>query len=146
MQTFLPYGNDYYSNASILDLKRLGKQRVENLQILNCLAGKSKGWVNHPAVRMWRGHEGSLLNYQIAICATWGDYGYKDSCLVKSVGVFKDAKFPDDSWRIPWWLEDEEERNAIAISHRSNLIRKNPNVYQKHWPEIPNDIPYHWPV
>ena len=36
MQTFLPYP-DFERSAKVLDNKRLGKQRVEVLQILNVL-------------------------------------------------------------------------------------------------------------
>jgi len=52
MQTFLPYQN-YSRCAEVLDNKRLGKQRVECLQILNALLDASKGWKQHPAVKMW---------------------------------------------------------------------------------------------
>ena len=52
MQTFLisPYP---YETAKILDNRRLGKQRIEALQILNILLGetKSTAWKNHPATR-----------------------------------------------------------------------------------------------
>ena len=53
MQTFLPFP-DYIQSARALDYKRLGKQRVEALQILNTLTGRSEGWSQHPAVKMWR--------------------------------------------------------------------------------------------
>lgn len=43
----------FIDTAKILDYRRLGKQRVETWQVLLALGGKSKGWVNHPAVRMW---------------------------------------------------------------------------------------------
>ena len=36
MQTFLPYSN-FYKSAKVLDQKRLGKQRVEVLQLLNSI-------------------------------------------------------------------------------------------------------------
>lgn len=38
MQTFLPYPN-FVASARVLDNKRLGKQRVENLQIMQVLLG-----------------------------------------------------------------------------------------------------------
>jgi hypothetical protein len=61
MQTFLPY-KDFKKSAKVLDNKRLGKQRVEAFQILNILLGrtKTKGWRNHPAVLMWKGHSNAL--------------------------------------------------------------------------------------
>ncbi len=50
MQTFLPYVN-FHSTARTLDYRRLGKQRVEALQIHNIVSGKrtTGGWINHPA-------------------------------------------------------------------------------------------------
>lgn len=54
MQTFLPVAN-FCESAKYLDKARLGKQRVEAMQILSTLSGASRGWINHPAVRMWRG-------------------------------------------------------------------------------------------
>ena len=36
MQTFLPYA-DFERTAAVLDVRRLGKQRVEVLQICNAL-------------------------------------------------------------------------------------------------------------
>jgi hypothetical protein len=38
MQTFLPY-NDFVKSARVLDYKRLGKQRVEGMQIINAITG-----------------------------------------------------------------------------------------------------------
>lgn len=69
MQTFLPYER-FIRSAEVLDWERLGKQRVEVLQILQSLAGLNR-WTNHPAVRMWRGHELSLMDYGFDICAEW---------------------------------------------------------------------------
>ena len=62
MQTFLPYP-DYAASAKVLDRQRLGKQRVENLQIIKALLDPTYGWQNHPAVKMWRGHIISCLLY-----------------------------------------------------------------------------------
>ena len=53
MQTFLPYP-DFLDSAQCLDYRRLGKQRVEAMQIHNIVSGKRStgGWINHPAVKM----------------------------------------------------------------------------------------------
>jgi len=29
--------------------------------------------------------------------------------------------------------------------HQSNLVRKFPEHYRMHWPEVPEDLPYIWP-
>jgi len=63
MQTFLPYSS-FIESVRCLDRQRLGKQRVEALQILNALNGKSKGWTNHPATKMWCGYEEALCLYK----------------------------------------------------------------------------------
>ena len=64
MQTFLPY-KGFRQSAQALDYKRLGKQRVEALQIHNIVSGKrtTGGWVNHPAVKMWQGYANALAVY-----------------------------------------------------------------------------------
>ena len=68
MQTFLPSSN-FTTAAHMLDSKRLNKQILEAYQILNVLSGQSPtgGWRNHPAVKMWRGHEMVLLEYIYAM-------------------------------------------------------------------------------
>jgi hypothetical protein len=65
VQTFLPLP-DFAESAAVLDRQRLGKQRVEVLQLLGALTGQRPGWVNHPAARMWRGHERALARYGLA--------------------------------------------------------------------------------
>ena len=80
MQTFLPH-EDFVESASSLDWRRLGKQRIETKQILLTLTGHSSGWVNHPAVKMWRGHEYSLAFYGCVICEEWRSRGYRDEQL-----------------------------------------------------------------
>jgi hypothetical protein len=49
VQTFLPYP-DFAASAAVLDTKRLGKQRVETVQVLRGLTLPTYGWRHHPAV------------------------------------------------------------------------------------------------
>lgn len=135
MQTFLPYANASLS-AGVLDRKRLGKQRVEAYQILNALTGKSKGWVNHPATRMWRGYERALAFYGWVMCDEWIRRGYRDSLREKFLGS------SDEEFKWPDWYGDER----IHLSHRSNLLRKEPDHYRVYWPDVRDDLPYVWPV
>ena len=62
VNTFLPY-DDFYDSAKVLDMKRLGKQRVEAMQLVNANLGLTVGWRNHPCAVMWRGHEDALAMY-----------------------------------------------------------------------------------
>lgn len=139
MQTFIPYGSDFTANAKVLDRQRLGKQRVEGLQILRTLTGVGKGWENHPIVKMWRGYEYSLGMYTIAMCDEWISKGYKDTCRDQIISIMEAFDMP---MVTPLWLEDTE----IKISHKSNLIRKMPEHYGLLWAGVPNDLPYKWVV
>lgn len=134
MQTFLPYP-DFAESARVLDRQRLGKQRVETLQLLKALAGETKGWVNHPAAQMWRGHENALVQYGIAVCDEWTARGYKDSCREKIAAYGCGAPLVMPSW---WGRED------VHASHRSNLLRKDAKHYgQFGWSE-PDNMEYVW--
>lgn len=137
MQTFLPY-EDFYKSAQCLDRLRLGKQRVEVKQILIALFDSDYGWQNHPAVLMWKGHEKFLVQYGLAICTTWIERGYKDKCKpqIKTLGkLFRKSTEP------PWL-----GLKKFHLSHRSNLVRKNPKHYGPLWPTIKPDLPYYWPT
>jgi len=149
MQTFLPYGN-YRRSAKVLDRPRLGKQRIENMTILktNLLLKLnpmgSFPWYNHPATVMWYGYEISLYKYQLAICEEWLSRGYKDTCLGKTVDLLRqyaDAQGPALSNDRPPWLGNEQ----FHLSHRSNLLRKNPEHYGPIFGDIPDGLPYYWP-
>lgn len=151
MQTFLPYP-DLAQSAASLDWRRLGKQRVETMQIVKALTLPGYGWQNHPAVRMWRGHVDALVCYQRAVCFEWTVVrGFKDTCLDKTIDFAgtiggDGCLFPGDPW-APEWFGDE----AVHASHRSNLLRKAEGgefeeFYHAHgWTE-PTDLPYIWPV
>lgn len=134
MQTFLPYP-DFAQSAKSLDRLRLGKQRLETLQIYRALTLPGYGWKNHPAVRMWEGHEGALLLYGIAICDEWTSRGYKDSVKAKL-----QAHLPSHTdFSVPKWFGN----SGLHRSHRSKLLMKMPEHYSKLWYEIP--MPYVWP-
>lgn len=132
MQTFLPVA-DFKESAKILDYRRLGKQRVEARQILNALQGKSKGWVNHPATKMWRGFEPALEQYLREMILEWLDRGYNNSMEIPS------KRSPIE---FPAWFGNEQ----FHAAHRSNLLRKNFDYYSEFgWTES-SDLPYIWPV
>jgi hypothetical protein len=142
MQTFLPHP-DFEKVAEELDYRRLGKQRVETMQILKVLRGKGRilksgkvAWQNHPAVLMWKGFEGSLAMYGVIICAEWKRRGYKDTVEDKI------RELMDPNERHPDWLGDP----TFHLSHQSNLIRKKPDFYTALYPGVSGDLPYKWPV
>lgn len=135
MQTFLPYP-DFAKSAACLDPKRLGKQRVEAFQIHNTLTGKSNGWVNHPATKMWRGYEVALAAYFNVMRAEWIRRNYNNTMAEMHIPAIPYVV------EMPPWFGDKD----FHSSHRSNLLRKDPIWYsQFNWYEPPN-IPYVWPV
>lgn len=95
MQTFLPYMS-FHQSAECLDNKRLGKQRVECLQLLNALTGKSVGWVRHPACQMWYGYTKALALYGLAICDEWNARGHKDTVRAKILALLPEIVDADD--------------------------------------------------
>ena len=136
MQTFVPY-ESFEDTARVLDDKRLGKQRVETMQILNVLYTGSRGaWSSHPATRMWAGHEGVLLEYQFVICAEWIRRGFKHT-LTHDAGLvekFKTRTVP------PFWLGHP----LVHKSHRQTLKHKDPIAYALFAEEAKYE--YVWPV
>jgi hypothetical protein len=43
---------------------------------------------------------------------------------------------------LPSWLGDE----AFHLSHRSALVRKDPDFYRPLFRDVPDDLPYVWPA
>lgn len=145
MQTFLPFA-DFDRSAAALDSVRLGKQRVETLQVMRALTIPGYGWRHHPVVKMWRGHRPALMAYQDAVCDEWERRGHADTCrpktLVELDVVAADAKrYRAGDIVVPPWVGDE----AFHRSHRSNLLRKDPVYYAETAADVPPDLPYVWP-
>lgn len=138
MQTFLPVPA-FAESARLLDDARLGKQRVETYQIIRTLDGVTRGWRNHPAVRMWRGYEPALLRYGLAVCDEWDRRGMADTVREKLAVHAREA---GRAVHLPFWLGDAN----LHASHRSNLLRKDPNFYGRYGWTDPPDLPYVWPV
>ncbi|WP_329411957.1 MSMEG_6728 family protein [Streptomyces sp. NBC_00704] len=157
MQTFLPYP-DFRASALVLDRRRLGKQRVEALQVLRGLVRPGYGWRRHPAVRMWAGYEEALVRYGLEICRAWCDLGHQDTCAATLVADFtasrplpptatpgtpaRDQERLAAAGELPPWLGED----AFHRSHRSALVRKDPDVYTPLFPDVPDDLPYVWPA
>jgi hypothetical protein len=146
MQTFLPYPS-FARSAAVLDPRRLGKQRVEALQILRALTRPDYGWQHHPAVLMWRGHEEALVAYGAAVCQEWCRRGSPDTCLeqiLREVGLdsARSQRELELVGALPPWLG----RRAFHLSHRSALVRKQPEWYRPRFPGVPGDLAYVWPV
>ena len=149
MQTFLPVAG-FRASAEILDLKRLGKQRVEAIQVVRGLVVEGYGWRHHPAVKMWSGHEEALGAYGLAITDEWRRGGRADTCEASiraelaSAGIapVRSQQELRDVGALPSWLGNRRFHRA----HQSALVRKDPDHYRRWFPTVPDDLPYVWPV
>jgi hypothetical protein len=149
MQTFLPYA-DFERTARILDLKRLGKQRVECIQVVRGLTRSDYGWRHHPAVLMWKGYEEALGRYAFTMCEVWTERGFADTCAATigsdlgEAGVTAVRSQADlgAAGALPPWLGSPE----LHRSHQSSLVRKDPDHYRPLFPDVPDDLEYWWPV
>ncbi|WP_210481445.1 MSMEG_6728 family protein [Naasia sp. SYSU D00948] len=145
MQTFLPYPS-FTESSAVLDSPRLGKQRVETLQILRAVLLPSYGWQPHPVTRMWRGYLPALTVYGLANVDAWVQRGHADSTreLIAEFApdvVGRTQEELAERGMLPPWIGNEE----IHRSHRSNLIRKDPDFYGPLFPGTPPDLDYVWP-
>lgn len=132
MQTFLPF-KQFDQSAQALDSKRLNKQILEGYQILKVLSSNDPkaAWRNHPAVKMWRGHEGQLWLYIMAMVKEANVRGIKTD---KNMSNLRELKFyTGDSWgySIPKWFKDPFTLVKVLTTHKANLFRKDPAYYAK---------------
>ncbi len=145
----------------MLDNQRLNKQALEGWQIMMTLleldpAGnhrQPKGWVNHPAVKMWRGHESGLLNYIVEMVVEWKRRGYKSTIADKAMATYDRAIDLGLVWEngtadLPDWMY-EPIYDALASSHRVALLTKKYEWYsQFDWEEdngvAPTQYDYIW--
>src|SRR3954447_25065154 len=145
MQTFLPYP-DFVRSAEVLDVARLGKQRVETLQVLRALELGDYGWRSHPAVHMWRGRTEALVAYGLAVVRAWQARGHADSTyeLITEFAPEVEALTQADlagRGLLPSWLGDER----LHLSHRSALVRKDPDFYRPVFGDLEQPTEYWWP-
>jgi hypothetical protein len=140
MQTFIT-DFDLEKSAKNLDYKRLGKQRVETIQIANECLGLKNGWQNHPAIKMWKGYEKYLiLEYLYLHLLEWQNRGYKSpKCLEHYERLKKNVK--NLNFIKPFWITEE-----FIESHRSNLIAKKYEHYKPLFPNTKEGLSYIWPV
>lgn len=134
MQTFLPFP-EFKKSLSVLDWRRLGKQRLEASQIIKILENQPNkigkqysGWKKHPIVLMWKGHVPALKLYYNSVIQEWTGRKYKNNMELMIIDL-EDVIYPP-------WLGFEQ----FHSSHRSNLLRKDFEFYSQYkWKEKPNN-------
>jgi hypothetical protein len=144
VQTFLPYP-DFAASARVLDVRRLGKQRVEALQVLRGLIVPGYGWRHHPGVKMWAGYAEALVRYGLVKCREWTDGGRADTVAATLLGEWGTPREQAElaaAGELPPWLGHPD----FHRSHQSSLVRKDPAHYRPFFPDVPDDLEYVWPA
>lgn len=159
MQTFLPYPN-FEQSAKCLDNKRLGKQRIEGLQILDALYRgpfsctncrqpsitchcshrniRATPWYNHPATQLWKGYELQLCFYVQNVIDEWKSRGFKDKCEEKLEFFLSHYEFSSST--LPWFIGLTEFHN----SHKAALLAKYPEHYSQFNWDVEPEVKYLW--
>lgn len=132
VNTFLPYA-DFDRSIRCLDLKRLGKQRVEAYQIwlaLKYTTETKSAWINHPAVQMWKGYEKALELYILKCMNEWskhttkGGKPFSNTKMAENIekhGIGKNLS----NIRYPPWFGNK----IFHQSMKAKLYHKNPMHY-----------------
>lgn len=151
MQTFLPlllvYDESksllenlwdyFYLCASLMDKKRLGKQRVEASQLLDIVTGrKLTRWQNHPASKMWSSYPEALKLYFNAFLHRWLDLGCNNTMSFEEI----DEVQLIEQGVAPFLLNQHYIQRMQA-----NLLSKDPLFYgQYNWSVQPKKGYYWW--
>jgi hypothetical protein len=130
MQTFLPY-KDFDKSAHALDSKRLNKQILECYQILKVLTNPDPkaGWRNHPAVKMWRGHENALFDYTLSMIREADRRGIKTDTNKKNLVNLRIETINLWGSGLPQWYFNRDTMAKITTTHQANLYRKDDAYY-----------------
>lgn len=113
--------------ASNLDNKRLGKQRVEAKQIIDCIESKlTKGFGNHPATLMWKDHIIGLKYYCNAMIKEWKSRKNSKGEPFKNTMEIYELDIKDEKEIMPWWFYCKQ----LQLTHKCSLLRKNPVYYK----------------
>lgn len=124
--------------ARQLDYRRLGKQRVEAMQIIKALEGGNPGWSKHPATLMWKDHVSHLKVYCNHMIREWIRRGYNNTMQLYDLdeslyhvvpcdfdGITARFLSPFTAHSFPSWFSFP----PFIYAHRAALVRKDPVFY-----------------
>lgn len=133
MQVFMPYV-DPKTSASVLDTKRLGKQRVEIKYMLEVMYGMWP-YRKHPIIEMWWDYPKYLEQIYYYCVQEWASRGFKNTMPDKIRYALSD---PCTKYEPPPWLRD------YTPQYQGLLLYKDFEFYKDKFPGVePIDkIPY----
>ncbi len=132
MNTFLP-SPDFEKCALVLDNKRLNKQLVEGVQVCKIIVHHLEtragyGWLNHPVWKLWWSDDGhcllpELVHYLDTLSEEWH----------KRPGTRKRHRWTEHATQFKGVLQRPlgvvTWPSHVHVSHRRNLMRKDPSHY-----------------
>ena len=127
MQTFLPF-ESFKLSLTILDNRRLGKQRVEAMQIINSLHNPLYGYKHHPIKKLWAKHIDGLKLYHNMCLTEWESRGYVNNMTY---------------YDLPEEIIIPKFSPQLYQSHASNLLRKDYGYYSQ-FLHGSDDMEYVW--
>jgi hypothetical protein len=149
MQTFLTDWPTLGYGLEHLDRRRLVKQLLETRQIFTALSGASKGWIKHPATKMWYGKEDILFDYAWQNARELQKLNYKwennFDHLTDTYNFIVSQRDTDGDW-------DANEFDRVIYTHRGRLYEKDP-LYYAQWVNFSDfrkyvcceQCDYYWP-
>lgn len=133
--------------AQDLETTTLGYQIHQAYEAFKFLTGREENSEldeNSPVLRMWEGHEFALGIYGMSM----GDQFTRirrnvDTLFFDFYHDIQSMKKEDENfvYEKPPWFNDAD----VCRSHRSNLMRRQPENYKTTWPKTPVNMPYLWP-
>jgi hypothetical protein len=148
MQTLFPYSSVPQSAACLRDAD-LQSQIAHSIIIIDTLheIEGSEGWLQHPAIAMWRGYEAQLCDYGLSMCEVGKTRGWNvggsEERLEWHLGNI--TTVDDFEMRKPPWMTDPNKMSWLIRSHRSFLMGKDRRHYAKFRWNVPTGLPMYWP-
>jgi hypothetical protein len=126
MQTFITDLPEFGYGLRYLDQKRVVKQLLETRQIMSALTGNTRGWVNHPATKMWRGKEDMLWDYgrQNALELDHRGYQWQNNFeqLTAHYEDIANSRYTNGDW-------SRDDYTRVLYTHRGRLWEKDSDYY-----------------
>ena len=105
--------------ARNLDNVRLNQQINEAHMIINTLEGRSKSYINHPAVKMWMSYVEALKDYCNKCTLEWTSRGKNNTRIIYSE--------LSNTIVYPYWFN----MPTLHLAYKCSLLRKNPTYYNR---------------
>ena len=135
MILWLPY-ESFGRSASVMDSRTLSIQRYDAWRLLHLLTkGIPEGMKVTPTILMWKNYPSWVACYGMATSLEWEARSNKKSEITEMFRHHLDVADVTDPY--PPWLGD----SVLHLSHRSNMIRLDPDHYMTLWPDLPEGLP-----